>query len=281
MSFSDLFRPKWKNSDPRVRAAAVRELNDQSLLAEVAKNDSASGVRCAAISNVTGWSLLMEVATSDSDREVRATAAERLAAVLDGVTDRAAIDALLWLLNEGAGYTRVRAAKSLAKLGDTRAVPTLIAILDKAVSAPEALSAAEALGEIGDQPAVKPLIEAFARFSEPKHLDRIANALGRLGVTGASLIGELPQHQQHKVYGYVCPNCGKLRGRILYKEDPSNVCLDCHRTIRAKLATHRGPWCHSCGSLYHSSDELPRDRASYDDQVFTTHCPKCGSEKVY
>jgi hypothetical protein len=44
---------------------------------------------------------------------------------------------------------------------------------------------------------------------------------------------------------------------------------------------HKGPWCRNCGAVYPSNDVLPRKTASYDDQVRTTYCPACGSEKVY
>ena len=39
MALSDLFKPKWKHSDPNVRKAAILNITDQKVLAEVAKND--------------------------------------------------------------------------------------------------------------------------------------------------------------------------------------------------------------------------------------------------
>jgi hypothetical protein len=53
MNFLDLFRPKWKHSQPRVRRAAVEKLTDQALLGEIAKTDSDRDVRMAAVKELT------------------------------------------------------------------------------------------------------------------------------------------------------------------------------------------------------------------------------------
>ena len=45
MKFSDLFVPRWQNSNPEVRAKAVRRLKDSKLLAQIAENDESDLVR--------------------------------------------------------------------------------------------------------------------------------------------------------------------------------------------------------------------------------------------
>lgn len=45
MSIMDLFRPKWKNSNLVVRMNAVKELNDKTILSEIANNDEHPDVR--------------------------------------------------------------------------------------------------------------------------------------------------------------------------------------------------------------------------------------------
>ena len=38
MALLDLFKPKWKHSDPKVRLKAIEEITNQQVLKEVAKN---------------------------------------------------------------------------------------------------------------------------------------------------------------------------------------------------------------------------------------------------
>ena len=40
MPIADLFRPRWRHSDWKVRRAAVKDLTDQAVLAGIAKTDS-------------------------------------------------------------------------------------------------------------------------------------------------------------------------------------------------------------------------------------------------
>ena len=40
MGFFDLFKPKWKHSNPEIRKAAIDKITDQSILADILKNDS-------------------------------------------------------------------------------------------------------------------------------------------------------------------------------------------------------------------------------------------------
>ena len=80
MTLRDFFRPKWKkNSDGTVGLAAVRKINDQTLLAEIAKTDSDDHVRKEAVKKLRDQALLAEIAkTSPSWSGVRKEAFSRL-----------------------------------------------------------------------------------------------------------------------------------------------------------------------------------------------------------
>jgi len=53
MKFSDIFVPKWQNSNPAVRKKAILKIKDVSLLAQIAEKDEDSSVRQAAGSRLT------------------------------------------------------------------------------------------------------------------------------------------------------------------------------------------------------------------------------------
>lgn len=81
MGFFDLFRAKWKHSNPAIRAAAMRKLDDQSKLTKVFKTDCHRDVREAALrqishrfaSNNLSMDTLKEIvrALGDSNAEIR------------------------------------------------------------------------------------------------------------------------------------------------------------------------------------------------------------------
>jgi HEAT repeat protein len=116
-------------------------------------------------------------------------------------------------------WARSHAAEALGRLGDARAVPTLIAALDDAewlvrTSAAEALGvlrareavtalgkhlleehvgwrAAEALKEIGDEAAIPALVDALGRARKPSEGSRIADVLGGFGARGTEALEAL------------------------------------------------------------------------------------------
>lgn len=53
MKFSDIFVPKWQNSNPATRKKAILNIKDVSLLAQIAEKDEDSSVRQAAGSRLT------------------------------------------------------------------------------------------------------------------------------------------------------------------------------------------------------------------------------------
>ena len=77
MGLMNLFRPKWKHSDPAVRRAAVSELQDQDTLIKVARNDEDLHARKAAVEKINSETVLAIIATNDEDPSVRQAACKR------------------------------------------------------------------------------------------------------------------------------------------------------------------------------------------------------------
>lgn len=100
MGFLDLFRPKWKHSDPNVRLEAIKDLSsedDLPRLMQVARHDRDVRVRRIAVKKIDDPDLLIEVAQAEPDDDLRRDAADKagelmLSAVLqaDGAGEAAA-----------------------------------------------------------------------------------------------------------------------------------------------------------------------------------------------
>ena len=66
MALMDLFRPKWKSSDWRVRRQAIQVVSDQTVIAEVATGNTKPDVRLAAVEMLDSQVLLARIAGTDS-----------------------------------------------------------------------------------------------------------------------------------------------------------------------------------------------------------------------
>ena len=76
MGFLDLFRPKWRHSDPDVRLYAVKEISTPDVLASVARVDPSEKVRAEAAGKIEDQAVLIEIATKDTSEWVRRAAVE-------------------------------------------------------------------------------------------------------------------------------------------------------------------------------------------------------------
>lgn len=102
MGFLDLFRPKWKHSDPSIRAEAVRDLteDDRAQLEWIIKRDRDPRVRRLALKKISDVELLGTVAEHDPDDSLRRDAADKATELLldlaldedDEVIARGAVD---------------------------------------------------------------------------------------------------------------------------------------------------------------------------------------------
>lgn len=79
MGLFDRFKtPKWQHEDSDVRLEAVKELDDQEILIELAKSDNSKYVRREAVKKVTDQNALCDIAKCDDDKVVRKNAANRI-----------------------------------------------------------------------------------------------------------------------------------------------------------------------------------------------------------
>src|ERR1700760_472818 len=79
MGIADLFRPKYRHSDVRVRSEAVRALtaDDAATLIQIARTDRDVGVRRLAIERIPTADVLAEIAAAEPERSLRDFAGER------------------------------------------------------------------------------------------------------------------------------------------------------------------------------------------------------------
>lgn len=131
-------QPRWKHSDPSVRAAAVFELGaeDSEALAALAKDDADARVRRAAVSRLDDGSALADIARTDPDDDVRTEAIRGLAGLAAEAGDAGeALPVLRHLVELGRAREVVAVAKSAASR-DVRS------------AAVDALSDAKSLGSV-------------------------------------------------------------------------------------------------------------------------------------
>lgn len=116
MGIADLFRPKHRHSDVRVRAEAVRALtsDDAATLIQIARTDRDIGVRRLAIERISTADVLADIAAAEPERSLRDFAGERAAQ--------------LWLhhaCSEDADEAGT-ALSGMIKLGDQRALVNVV-----------------------------------------------------------------------------------------------------------------------------------------------------------
>ena len=81
MGIADLFRPKYRHSDVRVRTEAVKALtaDDAATIIQIARTDRDSGVRRIAIEKIDAADVLAEIASAERESSLRDFAGERAA----------------------------------------------------------------------------------------------------------------------------------------------------------------------------------------------------------
>jgi hypothetical protein len=206
MSFADLFRPKWKNSNPDVRAEAVRQLGDDQadLLATIARQDQDARVRRIALKRIVDAEVLYELAARDPDQSLRDAAAEKADELLLGSAtsdeEARALEALSRLRSprliatvaeKGAcAAVRERAVNQVAQAKDDKALAEIArraqdgAIRKLAVAQ---LSDEHALREVAiHDPSKDVALAAVARVAGRPALEKIAQKAGSKAVRAAA-----------------------------------------------------------------------------------------------
>jgi hypothetical protein len=146
MGIADLFRPKYRHSDVRVRTEAVRALtaDDVAILTQVARTDRDIGVRRIAIEKLDEADVLAEIAAAETERSLREFAGERAAQ--------------LWTQTACSDDAEAAAAalSGIIKLGDQHA------LAEVAVHGDEAALRKRAFGELRDPRALAELAKGDA-----------------------------------------------------------------------------------------------------------------------
>lgn len=90
MIFDKFIKPKWQHRNPETRLQAVEQLQDLSVLSQIAQNDEVASIRRLAIAKLDDLTLLESIAQRDPDNEARELAHERFKAVLCGLKNGSA-----------------------------------------------------------------------------------------------------------------------------------------------------------------------------------------------
>ena len=154
-----------------VRRAAVEVLNQvgntsaiKDLLGALRDRDWWVRVRAADALGTIGGPKVVEAVLSlvkDKDEFIRRCAVEILITTRVKTGGEAIFTSLVDALNDGDWWVRERAIDALASLGDLRAVPPLVRVMEQDVKA--APIAIRALASLGDPQAIRPLLAQLRR----------------------------------------------------------------------------------------------------------------------
>jgi hypothetical protein len=193
MGFLDLFRPRWKHSDPAVRIDAVKSLTPEDVveLGHVVKRDKDARVRRLALKKISDPQLLEEVAEHDPDEALRRDAADKrsellLSVALSGEDESASLAAVANLTSLRvlvdvicrAEFAAVQQA-ALERLRDDKLLGEVIKKCKDAKLRRQALLAIRdesALADLACSDGPKDLLlEALERIKDPGQLQQVAS----------------------------------------------------------------------------------------------------------
>ena len=146
MGIADFFRPKYRHSDVRVRAEAVRALtaDDAAILEQIARTDRDIGVRRIAIEKIDTPDVLADLGSAETERSLR-----------ELITERAAE---LWVSHACSKDPEIanNALAGIIKLGDQHALVEVV------VRSPSPAVRKRAFGELRDPRALAELAKSEA-----------------------------------------------------------------------------------------------------------------------
>src|SRR5688500_3156483 len=191
-------QPRWKHTDPAVRAAAVYELgaDDTEALHALAREDAEPRVRRAAATRIDDPSVLADIAKTDPDEDVRAEAIRGIAGIAAETDDLAqALDAVRQLIALSRNKEIVLVARDSSS-ADVRA-----GVVDL-VDDPKVLSSISRHGRDGAT-----RLRALSRLTDAdeirnvalkaEHTDAAVAALEQLST--AEALDDVSQHARNKV----------------------------------------------------------------------------------
>jgi hypothetical protein len=270
MGLFDRFRaqPKWKHADAAMRLAGVEEipLEDQALLATLAREDADARVRRAAVRKVYDAVLLKEVTTRDVDAEVREEAAGVLLDLAIGAFEDSSEAESLKALDHLDDQRHLAAvakdasaeAVSLAALSRLTDTKTIGSVARRAGHAPTRM---EALARVNDAEEVFTIAlrsehrdvaaAAVERVSNPEHLKALAaraaqKAVARRARALVRTIEEADQAAQVAVAApappvTVAPDWNRERDKLCRVVEEASAGRD-WRVIESRLASADAQW---------------------------------------
>jgi hypothetical protein len=182
MGFTDFFRPRWRHSDPDIRAQAVRDIpdDDQKTLAEVATREADPRIRRIAIKKIDDPALLRQIADSDADPDLRIIAADKASQIL---LDEALVEG-----SEEEGYDPLAAVAQLTDGKDLAAVVKRAPRADVRQAALAKLSDPKGLADVALRAQDHELrLAAVAKLAAPAQLAEVAREADHKGVALAAL----------------------------------------------------------------------------------------------
>ena len=190
--------PRWRHTDPAVRAASVYELgpDEGDALLVLAREDVEARVRRAAVTRLSDVAVLGDIAGTDPDEDVRAEAIRGLAGLAAETDDVArASDVVRHLIQLG----RSKEVVLIVRHGATPAVRTaIVELLADAKSlgsiarhAQDSATRVQALGRLADAD------EVLAVALKSEHTDAAVAALER--VTDREALDAIAQRGRNKV----------------------------------------------------------------------------------
>ncbi len=110
--FANLFKPKWRHSNPEVRVSAVSKLRPDhpeqaGILCQLALSDSSRQVRLQAVRRLTDTDSLLTVLRQSDDAEIREQAGLRVSECLSGSEDPNSLCQLLEQINDDSARTQI------------------------------------------------------------------------------------------------------------------------------------------------------------------------------
>lgn len=117
MNLLNLFRPKWKHTNPEIRRTAVQRLEDQTVLVGVAQSDEDASVRKTALMKIQDQLSVLEIARNEKCIGQR-DAAERLDS--PSLVAKLAMDKHVSPFVRGAAVEKLHDQKLLLELIQTR-----------------------------------------------------------------------------------------------------------------------------------------------------------------
>lgn len=263
MGLLDLFRPRWKHSDPSVRAEAIKDFSPDDLprLAQVARHDSDPRIRRIALKKIADPDLLGEVAKSDPDEGLRRDAAEKASELLQAV-------AL-------SGENESRSIAAVARLATPRAlvdVACKAALAAARKAAFERLSDDRSFAEVARRGGDSELrLRAVDRLSSPESLRDLlladvnkeiaTRALGRIAKDQRELLTELAQRAKSKT---VRSAARERLGMGVVKTEPAIAAVAKNQAPATNVTNERRELlCQRLEVAAKSSD--PEDYADADD----------------